>query len=169
MTLSTPFDARSLLASGDTLLGAHAARGRRRACRRACAARRAGGPAAEAALPGGRAGRVGAVTSNPPATQTTQTKVVWRARYEPFGLATPDEDPDADGKLFALDVRFPGQLYDAESGLHDNYLRTYEPATGRYLSADPIGQVGGTNVFVHVLSDPLNLVDRICSPCPVST
>jgi RHS repeat-associated protein len=114
-----------------------------------------------------------AVTNNPPATQTTQTKVVWRARYEPFGLATPDEDPDGDGKLFALDVRFPGQLYDAESVLHDNYFRTYDPEAGRYLEADPIGQFGliesgarlaasgsdSLHLYVYARSNPINTVD----------
>ena len=34
---------------------------------------------------------------------------------------------------------FPGQYYDEETGLHDNGHRTYDPSTGRYLTADPIG------------------------------
>ena len=34
---------------------------------------------------------------------------------------------------------FPGQYFDAETGLHHNGYRTYDPSTGRYLTADPIG------------------------------
>jgi RHS repeat-associated protein len=80
-----------------------------------------------------------AVTSTP---ASGPAKTIWRATYEPFGLATPDEDPDGDSQAFALDLRFPGQVFDAESGVHDNAHRTYDPATGRYLSTDPIGQFG---------------------------
>jgi RHS repeat-associated protein len=79
-----------------------------------------------------------AVTDTPadPAT----AKVVWRATYEAFGNATVDEDPDGDSTDVTFNVRFPGQYYDEESGLHYNFYRTYDPNTGRYLEADPVGQ-----------------------------
>jgi RHS repeat-associated protein len=70
----------------------------------------------------------------------------WRASYEAFGKAHVSDDPD--GSLVTIDpgitfnLRFPGQYYDAESGLHDNFYRSYDPNTGRYISADPIGQLG---------------------------
>lgn len=35
-------------------------------------------------------------------------------------------------------LRFPGQYYDEESDLHENWNRYYDPLTGRYLSADPL-------------------------------
>lgn len=41
-------------------------------------------------------------------------------------------------------IRFPGQYYDAETGLHYNRFRYYDPSIGRYISADPIGQLGST-------------------------
>jgi RHS repeat-associated protein len=41
----------------------------------------------------------------------------------------------------------------------DNFYRTYDPATGRYLETDPIGQAGGLNVFAYVESDPINNSD----------
>jgi len=41
----------------------------------------------------------------------------------------------------------------------DNYWRTYDPATGRYLSADPIGQPGGINVYLYARSNPVGVID----------
>jgi RHS repeat-associated protein len=84
---------------------------------------------------------------------------IWRSSHESFGNAVVDEDPDGDSNLVSFHVRFPGQYADAETGLHDNYLRAYDPSTGTYLSADPIGQKGGANVFQYALSNPLRYSD----------
>jgi RHS repeat-associated protein len=54
---------------------------------------------------------------------------------------------------------YAGQYYDQETGLHYNYHRYYDPATGRYLTADPIGLAGGINLFAYVGGNPVNLVD----------
>ena len=56
-------------------------------------------------------------------------------------------------------LRFAGQYYDDETGLHYNYHRYYDPATGRYLTADPIGLAGGINLFAYVQNNPINRVD----------
>ncbi len=71
--------------------------------------------------------------------------VVWSADYDPFGKATVNEDPDNNGSNITFNVRFPGQYYDEETGLHYNYFRYYDPAIGRYISADPIGQFPGAS------------------------
>jgi len=49
--------------------------------------------------------------------------VVWRATKTPFGTTTVAEDPDGDGQPLTLNVRFPGQYYDAETGMHYNWHR----------------------------------------------
>jgi len=54
---------------------------------------------------------------------------------------------------------YAGQYFDAEIGLHYNYHRYYDPATGRYLTADPIGLAGGINLFAYVGGNPVNLFD----------
>jgi RHS repeat-associated protein len=54
-----------------------------------------------------------------------------------------------------------GQYYDAETGLHYNYHRYYDPSTGRYLTPDPIGLLGGINRFVYAGNNPINAVDPL--------
>ena len=86
---------------------------------------------------------------------------VWSAVYDPFGLADVNEDLDGDGYAVSLNVRFPGQYYDAESQLHYNYFRTYDPETGRYITSDPIGLSGGLNTFGYVEGNPLYWTDPL--------
>ena len=86
--------------------------------------------------------------------------VVWNAASQkPFGLASVDEDPDGDSNDFKLNIRLPGQYYDAETGHHYNYFRDYYPGVGRYLQADPIGLKGGINLYGYVYNNPLNWID----------
>lgn len=66
-------------------------------------------------------------------------KVVWRWDSDPFGVDAANEDPDGDGQTFRYNLRFPGQYYDKETGLHYNYFRDYDPGTGRYVESDPLG------------------------------
>ena len=92
-------------------------------------------------------------------TDNTGTPVwLWR-NQNAFGDNTPNEDPDGDSNLFEYNLRFAGQYFDTETGLHYNYFRDYEPATGRYLSSDPIGLAGGLNTFGYVSGNPLTYVD----------
>ncbi|MBU4339250.1 RHS domain-containing protein, partial [Patescibacteria group bacterium] len=83
----------------------------------------------------------------------TNGAVVWSAKYSSFG--------EANVEIGTLEnnLRFPGQYYDGESGLHYNRHRYYEASTGRYLANDTIGLAGGINLFAYVLNDPVNFVD----------
>jgi RHS repeat-associated protein len=85
-------------------------------------------------------------------------EVTWRAKAQAFGETTVS--------LGALNnpLRFPGQYFDQETGLHYNYFRDYDPEMGRYVESDPIRLVGGVNYYFYVdgsptmFSDPLGLV-----------
>lgn len=69
------------------------------------------------------------------------------------------------GEVFAytgtvgLDLRFPGQLFQAESGLYYNWFRQYDPSTGRYTQPDPLGLVDGPSRYAYVGNDPLQVTD----------
>jgi RHS repeat-associated protein len=55
---------------------------------------------------------------------------------------------------------FPGQSR-VLPDLYYNRYRDYDPATGRYIQADPIGLSGGSNVFLYAAGNPINLTDPI--------
>jgi RHS repeat-associated protein len=88
-------------------------------------------------------------------------QVVWSASYAPFGEATVDEDPDGDGIAYELNLRFPGQYYDAETLLHYNYFRTYDPLLARYREPDPLGLNAGLNIFAYVENNPYVNIDPL--------
>jgi RHS repeat-associated protein len=80
--------------------------------------------------------------------------IVWTWGGEAFGSNLPDEDPDSDATDTTVNLRFPGQYFDAETGHHYNYFRDYEPLMGRYVQSDPIGLSGGLNAYGYVNARP---------------
>jgi RHS repeat-associated protein len=84
----------------------------------------------------------------------TSGQVVWSAVYDAFGLAEVDAASVVENNL-----RFPGQYYDVETGLHYNWNRYYDPATGRYITADPIGLAGGNNLYLYANANPIMFID----------
>jgi RHS repeat-associated protein len=74
------------------------------------------------------------------------------------GAIRPFGDAITSGSL-TFNLRFPGQYHDAETGLHYNWHRYYDPQTGRYLTSDPIGLVGGLNPYLYAEANPLYFTD----------
>ncbi|MEO1248060.1 MAG: RHS repeat-associated core domain-containing protein, partial [Pseudomonadota bacterium] len=108
-----------------------------------------------------------------PRAITDSGVVIWRWESDPFGATAAQEDPDGDLVDFTYNLRFPGQYYDDETGLHYNYFRTYDPSTGRYLESDPIGLAAGPNTYAYadgapnLYSDPLGLQIVPIYPLPI--
>ncbi|WP_346429618.1 RHS repeat-associated core domain-containing protein [Pseudomonas bijieensis] len=89
-------------------------------------------------------------------------QIVWSARYNGYGKLT--ELKHGGGEQLEQPLRFQGQYFDPESGLHYNRHRYYNPETGRYLTPDPSKLAGGLNGYRYTLNptgwvDPLGLVD----------
>ena len=86
--------------------------------------------------------------------------VVWDTTRGPFG-----EWLTITGAA-VMPLRFPGQVFDADSGWHDNHHRSYDPNLGRYLQSDPIGLAGGLNPYDYVGGNPLGYADP-SGQCPL--
>jgi len=78
---------------------------------------------------------------------------VWSWAPDAFGIGSPS------GSV-TVNLRMPGQYYDAESGIFYNWNRYYNPDIGRYVSSDPIGLAGGINTFLYANASPLVYADR---------
>ena len=88
---------------------------------------------------------------------------LWRGKFGVWGELLAQEainDADYDNNKPQCNLRFQGQYYDTETGLHYNRHRYYDPQTTQYLSADPMGLAGGLTpqAYVH---DPNGWVDPL--------
>ncbi|OOV95285.1 type IV secretion protein Rhs, partial [Pseudomonas sp. MF6394] len=91
----------------------------------------------------------------------TEGEIVWSAHYRAYGQIARLDVGKVDNPL-----RFQGQYFDAESGLHYNRHRYYNPDTGRYLTPDPVKLAGGINGYQYV-PNPTGWVDPLgLSTCP---
>ncbi|TCV94944.1 RHS repeat-associated protein [Luteibacter rhizovicinus] len=83
---------------------------------------------------------------------------LWQLPYasNPFGENTP-----VSATSYTLNLRFPGQYFDAESGMAYNIHRDYDAASGRYLQSDPIGITAGPGTYIYSHNTPLVSMDPL--------
>ncbi|MFM2483467.1 polymorphic toxin type 47 domain-containing protein, partial [Celerinatantimonas sp. YJH-8] len=104
-----------------------------------------------------------------------QGHIVWRGYQEvwgndhqqPINLDPKYAANDSIHDPIECDLRYPGQIFDRETGLYYNRHRYYDAYTGQYLSPDPIGMAGGLRpqAYVHNpvdWADPLGLTEEGC-------
>uniref|UniRef100_UPI001ADF075E RHS repeat-associated core domain-containing protein n=1 Tax=Paracidovorax oryzae TaxID=862720 RepID=UPI001ADF075E len=82
--------------------------------------------------------------------------VTWAATYHAWGAMREEYDPHGVGQP----IRFQGQQLDAETGLHYNRFRYYDPLLGQYVTQDPIGLLGGLNKFTYP-GNPISWIDPL--------
>ncbi|WP_143063240.1 RHS repeat-associated core domain-containing protein, partial [Pseudomonas agarici] len=90
-------------------------------------------------------------------------QIVWQATYKAWGSIETLAVNEVEQNL-----RFQGQYFDEETGLHYNTFRYYDPQVGRFITQDPIGLAGGDNLYRYAPSavgwvDPLGLCSKALS------
>ena len=97
-----------------------------------------------------------------------QGEIVWSAQYKAWGAAREVISSAAQAAGIRNPIRFQGQYWDQETGLHYNRHRYYDPEVGRFIAKDPIGLVGGINLYAYV-KNPLAYVDPLgLAACSIS-
>jgi len=126
-------------------------------------------------------GRLYAIDSDhlntPRRLTNAQGQVVWQWLITGYGEVAPTtgatgyafEAPqlggssNSSGNVYSEEVnfklRYPGQVWDEETGLSYNLNRYYDGQGGRYIQSDPIGLDGGWNRFTYVGGNPLERID----------
>ncbi|MCQ3018217.1 DUF6531 domain-containing protein [Pseudomonas tremae] len=82
-------------------------------------------------------------------------QIVWQAKYKPWGMIEKLVVNEVEQNL-----RFQGQYFDVETGLHYNTFRYYDPEIGRFATQDPIGLSGGDNLYLYA-PNPYGWVDPL--------
>lgn len=91
----------------------------------------------------------------PEAVTDAGKNIVWRARNFAFDRSVTITN------AVPLYLGFPGQYYDAESGLWNNGFRDYSPGLGGYVESDPMGLAAGINTYAYVNGNPLLYIDPL--------
>ena len=81
--------------------------------------------------------------------------VVARYLYDPFGRPLGQWGPLADVNKY----RFSSKEYDVKAGIYYFGRRFYDPNLQRWLNRDPIGELGGLNLYTYVGNGPINWID----------
>ncbi|WP_236474946.1 RHS repeat domain-containing protein, partial [Pseudomonas syringae] len=86
-------------------------------------------------------------------------QIVWQAKYRPWGTVEKLVVNEVEQNL-----RFQGQYFDVETGLHYNTFRYYDPEIGRFITQDPIGLAGGVNLYQYA-PNPIRWTDALGWAC----
>jgi RHS repeat-associated protein len=95
----------------------------------------------------------------PRAVSNSTGTTIWAWPYasNPFG----EQQPTSIGG-YTLNLRYPGQYFDVETGQMNWGFRTYNSGTGRSLQSDPMGLFGGQwSTYAYGNNSPLNNVDSL--------
>lgn len=91
-------------------------------------------------------------------TRPSDNAQMWTWFSDPFGTDAANSNPAGAG-AFPYNLRFPGQVFDGQAGLHANGYRDFDPAVGRYIESDPIGLRGGIDTYTYAEGNALSLAD----------
>ncbi len=83
-------------------------------------------------------------------------RIDWSIELDAWGNTLSEHNPE---NLYQP-IRFQGQHHDPESGMHYNRHRYYDSKIGRYVTQDPIGLEGGSNLYRYPLN-PSRLIDPL--------
>jgi RHS repeat-associated protein len=87
-------------------------------------------------------------------------EIAWAAEYKAWGYAYDALSKAGRQAGLKQPLRFQGQYYDHETGLHYNRHRYYDPHSGRFVSKDPIGLRGGVNLHRYA-ENPIKWIDPL--------
>ncbi|WP_032022560.1 RHS repeat domain-containing protein, partial [Acinetobacter baumannii] len=93
--------------------------------------------------------------------------IIWKAEYKAWGECKAEKAKSnffENSEIISNNIRFQGQYFDEETGLHYNRYRYYSPYVGRFVSKDPIGLLGGSNNYAYAPS-PTEWVDPLGLSC----
>ena len=97
----------------------------------------------------------------------SEGRLQWAGHYRAWGELAKATDSNGDAANVEMPLRFQGQYCDAETGLHYNRHRYYDPQLGRFTAQDPISLAGGVNLYQYAPNpvqwvDPLGLTAEDC-------
>ncbi|EMX8646124.1 RHS domain-containing protein, partial [Providencia stuartii] len=93
----------------------------------------------------------------PEALTNSDGHLVWQGQYGVWGNLQRQARPTGEFNS-EQNLRFQGQYFDKETGLHYNTFRYYAPDLGRFTQQDPIGLAGGLNLYQYA-PNPLTWID----------